>query len=134
MILGRGRVAVAVWIVAAATAAGLIPSIKTVVAAPRSGDTTLSFALATATEATCRQREAVKAVHHAGADDALPARHRKLIRKRFRRRFGGLIPSAPRFSELSLADIVGVLEAAHLNAPAASRDHARAPPISNPHA
>jgi hypothetical protein len=126
------RVAIASWVVvASATGAGLTSLVTTVEAGQRSGHTTLSLTVATDAEPACRRSEVVKAAHGAGADDTLPARHRKLISKRFRRRFGGLVFSAPRLSELSLVEIVGVIEAAHLNVPAPSRDHARAPPVSN---
>jgi len=131
MIRGWSRVAIALWMVAAATGAGLTPSIRTVVDAPRSGHTTWPRAVATATQAACRQREAVEAARPAEAQDVLPVRHRTLARKRFQRRFGVLTFGARRCSELPVTGIVGARQVADLEVPAPYSDHARAPPASN---
>ncbi len=81
----------------------------------------------------CRNSAAVQAARHAGADDALLARHRKLRIKRFRR-WSSLLPSSPALrNELRVAGLAGTLEAPNLDLPLPSRDHARAPPaLSHP--
>jgi hypothetical protein len=78
-----------------------------------------------------RRVETVQDARAAGADEALPARHRKLIRKRFRRRFGGLASSVALRNELLVAGFIGARQVANLDLPVPSRDHARAPPPSN---
>jgi hypothetical protein len=126
------RVAVALSIVAiGATGARLTSLVRTVETGQRSGHTTLSLTVATDAEPACRHNDAVKAVRGAGADDALAARHRKLIQKRFRQRLGGLASSTALRNELLVAGIVGALQVANLDQPAPYRDHARAPPASN---
>ncbi len=69
--------------------------------------------------------------HQAGTDELFPVRHRKHVRKRFRRRLlGPAFTPLPR-NTLQDIDTVSVLSDAAVDAPASSRDHARAPPASN---
>ncbi len=70
---------------------------------------------------------------HAGTDELLFVRHRKHVRKRFRRRLLG-----PPFSTLPCkpprnVDAVNALADADVEAPASSRDPVRAPPTSDQH-
>ena len=133
MIQSWSRAAVALAIVAAsATGARLTPLVKTVEAGRCSGHTTLSPTLvATDAAPACRRSDVVKAVHGAGTDEAILARHRRLRIKRFRRRFGGLPSGAALRNEPVVAGIVGALEVATFDLPVPSRDYARAPPSSN---
>ncbi len=71
---------------------------------------------------------------HAASDKLLPTHHRRQIRKRFRRRLIGppfsiFLGDAP----LSV-DATAIQPDAAVDAPAPSRDHARAPPASYQHA
>jgi hypothetical protein len=129
------RVAIALSMVAVgATGAGLTSLVRRVEAGQRSGYTTLSLTVATDAEPACRHSDAVQAVRGAGADDALPARHRGLRIKRFRQRFGLLPSSATLHNELLVAGIAGAKQVANLDQPLPSRDHARAPPAANHYA
>jgi hypothetical protein len=74
--------------------------------------------------------QSVSVARHSSADDALPARHRRLKTKRLRRLFGGLPSSTALRNKLRVAGIVGAIEVTPLVLPAPSRDHARAPPVS----
>jgi hypothetical protein len=129
------RAAVALAIVAAGATGGRhTPLVRTAQAARCSDHTTFSFTRAADVKPAGRHSDAVKAARRAGADDALPARHRKLRRKRFRQRFGALTVSTSRCTELPVADIVGTLPGANLDNLTPYCDHARAPPASNQHA
>ena len=128
------RVALALWVlVAGATGARLTPLVRTTEAGQRSYDSTfpLSLRLTSDVAPTCRHSDALQAAHHAKADDALPARHRKLTSKRFRQRFGALASGAPPCTELLLAGVVATHQIATLDVPVPYRDRARAPPASH---
>jgi hypothetical protein len=62
---------------------------------------------------------------------ALPVRHHKLTRQRFKKRCAALAPSPPRHSELLPADRVVPLRIGHLGTQARWHDRARAPPTAN---
>jgi hypothetical protein len=74
----------------------------------------------------------VSAARNPGADEeAILVRPRKLRRRRFGQRFGGLPSSAAFRNEWLVAGSVGALQFANVDLPAPSRDHARAPPAAN---
>ena len=128
------RVALAWWVlVAGATGARLIPLVRTIEAGERSCDTTfpLNLRLTSDVAPASRHIDGLQAAHHATADDALPARHRKLTGKGFRQRFCALAFDAPPCIELLLAGIVAAHQIASLDVPALYRDHARAQPSSH---
>ncbi len=71
----------------------------------------------------------MSATRDGGADDALPARHRKHPRNRFRQRLAVLTAGAVLHNGLPIAGLVGTLPSVTLDSPAPHRDHARAPPL-----
>ncbi len=117
-------------LVAGVISATLMPAATPVDAGQHSGHSTSVHAVATDAIPACRNGEALHAVRHSGADDALTSRNRKPV-KRFRRRLALLSPGITLRTALLAAGTAGTFPAATLDPPAPYRDHARAPPPSN---
>ena len=122
----RSAVAVTAWIgIATAAGAGVMPLVRTAEACSRSRDTT------SVAESARNCTDVMRAGHPAGVDDALPARYRKLVRKRPRGRVGLLPSRVISNGTLLLADIRTRSQGAPPDRSAPDRTPARAPPASH---
>ena len=120
-----GAIALSI-VIAGAAGATVTPLMRTVEAAVRGRNTTC------VEESARNCPDVVRGAPPAGADDALPARSRKPIRKRSGRRFGTLPASAAPRSEWLVAGIPTIVQGAPPDGSASDRTPARAPPAAHP--